>query len=65
MRNKTVRIAHIEPAAKPAMDVFSFFGMLLLAVAAVLVLYLVPVELLMVYMALGFVVTALYWIWRN
>ncbi|HEY0258056.1 MAG TPA: hypothetical protein VGC39_11480 [Candidatus Methylacidiphilales bacterium] len=47
------------------MEILSFIGILLLAVAAACLLYLIPVELLVIYMTVGFVVTALYWIWRN
>ncbi len=65
MKHTALRVAHEEHTAKPAMEILSFIGILLLAVAAACLLYLIPVELLVIYMTVGFVVTALYWIWRN
>jgi hypothetical protein len=47
------------------MTILSFIGILLLAVAAACVLYLVPAEMLVIYRTVCFIVMTHYWICRN
>jgi len=65
MKNKALRISLAGSADKAPLEVLSFIGTLLVISLAVVALYLIPVELLVISMAIGFVITALYWICRR